>query len=62
MKEFFRVGMRRTVKMNAAREKPHEACRGWPSRLNMRAPETTRPARVRPETRIECEDGILDDV
>jgi hypothetical protein len=59
IKAFFRAGMRRTVKMNAAREKPQEACKGWPSRLKMRAPETTRPASVRPETRIEFEDGIV---
>jgi hypothetical protein len=44
--------------MNAAREKPIEAWRGWPSRLKMRAPETTRPASVAPETRIKFEEGI----
>ena len=44
--------------MNAAREKPTEACSGWPSLLKMRAPETASPASVRPEMRI----GFVDDI
>ena len=55
---FLRAGMRRTVKMNAPREKPTEACRGWPSLLKMRAPETARPASVDAEMRI----GFADDM
>lgn len=58
MNASLRIGMRRTVKMNAAREKPTEACSGWPSLLKMRAPETASPASVRPEMRI----GFVDDI
>lgn len=59
MKACFRAGMRRTVNMKAAREKPAEACSGWPSLLKMRAPETARPASVRAEMMIELVDDIV---
>src|SRR5271170_4827641 len=59
MNASLRTGMRMTVKMNAAREKPTEACSGWPSLLKMRAPETASPASVSPEMRIGLVDGIL---
>jgi hypothetical protein len=60
IKASLRVGMRRMGKMNAAREKPIDTWRGWPSRLKMRALETTRPGSVRPETRIEFEGHFLE--
>jgi len=58
MKTSLRAGMRRTVKVNAASEKPTEAWSGWPSLLKMRAPETASPASVSPEMRI----GLVDDI
>ena len=58
IKTSLRTGIKRTVEMNAVREKPHEAWSGWPSRLKMRAAEATRPPSVRAETRILFEGGI----
>jgi len=53
MNEFLNAGIKRTVDMKEARDTPTEACSGWPSLLKINAPDTTRPARVKPEMRIE---------
>lgn len=55
---FLSAGISRTVNMNAAREKPADACSGCPSLLKMRAPETARPASVSAEMMIEWVDDI----
>jgi len=42
------AGINSSVKIHAARVKPRDACRGWPSLLRIKAAAATRPERVNP--------------
>jgi hypothetical protein len=59
------AGINSSVKIQAARVKPRDACRGWPSLLRIKAAAATRPERVNPHRVKDPEEerdpfGVLD--
>jgi hypothetical protein len=60
------AGINSSVKIQAARVKPREACRGCPSLLRIKAAAATRPERVSPHKAKDPEEeerdpfGVLD--